>query len=447
MIMRVRATRRKILLIFLTSFTGTITFFWRSGNQNVSIIQYADLTDVSRRKLCTWNTPNTLSSLSKLRITAGLAEADQFQEELCALQTLRRTSVLEDHQVVLLFIDDGFEDRTHCGIGCRFLRLDMALWYAYSNQMSLHSIDHGGWEYTSAKNCPNRNHECYFQSLSSSLVQDWVRDESTRNFLNMYDAKKLKEHEKFISAQLWSRQNLDPFRQEHHFGLTWLKNTPALLNKSGCWVASQLLYYLLKPNNLLEKAIIKEKQNMKWDDSKQCVAVHVRHGWRSRFNSEIAMSDYMKSVNRFSKSKNILLITEDQDVIRDAEANFPEYNWLYTDYPRENKHDIGAAMAKGEVDPTSEALNALVNLFLSSECEYFVGRVNSTWFRLMIMLAYGKYGQMPPFDNLLEDWGHGGLRKWGFFGICTLEEMRKEVKILKNKFPKLVKMDLSKINL
>ena len=63
----------------------------------------------------------------------------------------------------------------------------------------------------------------------------------------------------------------------------------------------------------------------------------------------------------------------------------------------------------------------------------------------MIMLAYGKYGQMPPFDNLREDWGHGGLRKCGFFGMCTLEELQKEVIDLKRKFPELVKMDPSKI--
>jgi len=173
----------------------------------------------------------------------------------------------------------------------------------------------------------------------------------------------------------------------------------------------------------------------------KCIAVHVRHGWRARFNSEITMSDYMKSIQRFSSTKKILLITEDEGVIRDAEENFPQYEWYYTNYPRENKHDIGVAMTKGEVDPTAEALNALVNLFLSSECEYFVGRVNSTWFRLMIMLAYGKYGAMPPFDNLFEDWGHGGLRKWGFFGMCTLEELRQEVVKLKQNFPNLVKMD------
>ena len=60
----------------------------------------------------------------------------------------------------------------------------------------------------------------------------------------------------------------------------------------------------------------------------------------------------------------------------------------------------------------------------------------------MIMLLYGKYGAMPPFDNLLEDWGHGGLRKQGFFGMCTIDELRMEVSTLKHKFPELVKMNI-----
>ena len=398
------------------------------------------------RKMCNWNIPNTLSIVSRNRDLSNLETADLFQVELCESQSLEQKSSLEDAADVLLYVDDGFEDHTHCGIGCRFMRLDMALWFAYANRMSLHSIPNGRWEYTSAQVCPRRNHECYFQSLVSNPLQEWLLDERTMKMVNSFDAAKLKSNENMLSVNLWSRRSLDSFRNVHQFGSVWLRMSKLLSDKSGCWVAAQILYYLLKPNKMLETAILKEKERLNWNSSEnRCIAVHVRHGWRSRFNSKIIMSDYIKSIQRFSKTKKILLITEDEEVIKDAESNFPEYQWLYTEYPRENKHDIGVAMSKGEVDSTAEALNALVNLFLSSECEYFVGRVNSTWFRLMIMLAYGKYGTMPPFDNLLEDWGHGGLRKWGFFGMCTLDELREEIATLKRTFPELVKMDISKI--
>lgn len=439
-----KAKRVKVKNLLCYSVIPSLFFFLLSQGKT----RKASILDQpTTRKLCGWNTANSLSLLSNLKDLRHIESADLFHLLLCDSQTLKDSGFLESKREVLLFIDDGFEDRTHCGIGCRFMRMTMGMWYSYANDMTLHSIPHGGWEYTSAKSCTQRNHECYFQSIASNPLLEWIEDESTKEMIFKFDAPSLKQHENTLNVNLWSRQSLDAFRTTQKFGSIWLKDASGLLSdKSGCWVAAQILFYLLKPNIVLEKAISKEKERMSWDlRTKKCIAVHVRHGWRARFNVNVTMSDYMKSIGRFSSTKKILLITEDEEVIRDAEKNFPQYEWYYTNYPRGNTHDIGVAMIKGEVDPTAEALNALVNLFLSSECDFFVGQVNSTWFRLMIMLAYGKYGTMPPFDNLFEDWGHGGLRKWGFFGMCTLEELREEVVELKRNFPKLVKMDTTLI--
>jgi len=62
----------------------------------------------------------------------------------------------------------------------------------------------------------------------------------------------------------------------------------------------------------------------------------------------------------------------------------------------------------------------------------------------MIMLAYGKYGTMPPFDNLLEDWGHGGLRKC-FFLYVHLGCIKGGNSNFETFLSELVKMDISKI--
>ena len=432
-----RKKRISLAILFIVFLRSLVTFRQCNSCQvkNQSTMRY----------VCAWQFLNTLSFVSNSRVTNALKEADKFQEMLCKSQTFIPASLLGDAKESLLFMDDGFEDKTHCGIGCRFMRIDMALWYAYSNQMSLHSLIRGDWEYTSATNCPSRNHECYFQPIASAPINEWIKDRRSKEMLISYDSKKLKDNEQYLEARLWTRKSLDLFRKDFGFGIPAIKEASTLEKTSGCWLASQILYFLLKPNMILESEVQKEKKKMNWNHSDQCIAVHVRHGWRSRFSADVSMSDYIKSVRRLSGVKKILLITEDDKVIKDAQSNFPEYDWLYTDYPRDNNHDIGIAMSEGKVDPTAEALNALVNLILSSECQYFVGQVNSTWYRLMIMLAYGKYGQMPPFDNLREDWGHGGLRKWGFFGMCTLEELQKEVIDLKRKFPELVKMDPSKI--
>jgi len=401
---------------------------------------------IHQRLVCSWNNPeNSLSKIHIIKDPHAFELADTFQENLCNMQTLRHATLLEDTKHVLLFIDDGFEDKTHCGIGCRFMRLNMALWFAYNNDMSLHNIPNGGWEYTSIANCPIRNHDCYFQSLTSEPLESWLVDSRTKEMISSFDAKMLKVNENHLSVNLWSRQNLDAFREEYNFGALWFQEFQPLSLRSGCWLAAQNLYFLLKPNKKLDEEIEKTKKKLNWNNQARCIAVHVRHGDRSKLNSRVKMGDYVKAIRRLPSVKKILIVTDNAEVIQDAEKNFPEYDWHYTDYERENKGNIGIAMQSGKLNPTKEALNALVNLLLSSECEYFVGRTNSTWFRLMIMLAYGKYGNMPPFDNVLEDWGHGGLRKWGFFGMCTLKELQKEVVHLKERFPDLIEMDPHKI--
>ena len=82
------------------------------------------------------------------------------------------------------------------------------------------------------------------------------------------------------------------------------------------------------------------------------------------------------------------------------------------------------AMAAGEVSQEPEALNALVNLYLSADCQYHIGTPNSTWLRLMMMLAMAKLGHLPSYAFV-------GQRKffteqngrWGFFALCDKPEL------------------------
>jgi hypothetical protein len=213
-----------------------------------------------------------------------------------------------------------------------------------------------------------------------------------------------------------------------------LKDFDGGKDKTGCWVAGQLLWYLLQPNKKLEERVDAEKKRLGWKG--RCIAVHVRNGWRAKLNAKLTIHDFMKPAKRMpqvsclryasktcvlhlvtalksshhlpsAQVENVLLMTEDQSIIDAAEREMPHYNWLYTNYSRSNAHDIGLEMSKGAINPEDEAINALVNLILSSECDFFIGRANSTWFRLIILFAYGRYGFMPPFENLMEDWGHG----------------------------------------
>ena len=106
------------------------------------------------------------------------------------------------------------------------------------------------------------------------------------------------------SVFLFTRRSLDDFRATDKFGVRWIPSILSRLlpmstkrqTKTGCWVAGQLLYHILQPNEQLEEALRKEKQRLNWPE--RCVALHVRHGWRARFNSHLKASDFMARVKR-----------------------------------------------------------------------------------------------------------------------------------------------------
>jgi len=303
--------------------------------------------------------------------------------------------------------------------------MTLALWQAMSTNSILLPAPLGKWTYTSSQACPARNHDCYF--LPTTNVSSYRLGTRAAEILATKPTEMLPSFSaelETLGIDLFTRRSLDEIRSAYNFGLLW-KDKAMFPRKTGCWIAAQLLYFLLQPNYYLEERLRAEKQRLNWGQG-PTIALHVRHGWRARFNGDISLKNFLMAARDFNAS-NVLLITEDQTVINEAENLFPEYNWMYTLYPRNNPHDIGVEMERGGIDPTAEAINALVNLLLASEAQYFVGRTNSTWFRLMIMLAAGKYGVFPEFRNVGNDWGHGGLAKWGFFGLCTMGELEKEL--------------------
>ena len=78
-----------------------------------------------------------------------------------------------------------------------------------------------------------------------------------------------------------------------------------------------------------------------------------------------------------------------------------------------------------------------MNLYLSADCQYHVGTHNSTWFRLMLMLAMAKLGHLPAFAFVGDPrYFLNRNGKWGFFGMCDKEELMALVKKNYERFPK-----------
>jgi len=352
---------------------------------------------------------------------------------LCDIQT--STSVQTRAAV---FADDGQLDRTHCGIGCRLMRVVMDLWLALADHKPLYSARQAAWEYTDGRRCAPRNEECYFQKLATSPLSPAIEAHmSAYNSTGLHDVVSKVARD---GLQVMTRRSLDTFR-EAKFGKNYLDQVlqKADLRKSaanGCYLSAQMLRFIAVPHAKLDKLVDEAKAKMRWNEGGCIVAMHVRMGWRAATNSRLWPDEYMAHVKRMG-CKRVLIITENQKVIDEAHQKYPEYEFLYTDYPRDNHKDIGAAMQAGDVSQEPEALNALLNLYLSADCQYHVGTHNSTWFRLMLMLAMAKLGHLPAFAFVGDPrYFLNRNGKWGFFGMCDKEELMALVKKNYERFPK-----------
>ena len=72
----------------------------------------------------------------------------------------------------------------------------------------------------------------------------------------------------------------------------------------------------------------------------------------------------------------------------DDTAKYPDYSFVYTAYPRMNI-PIGPGIKDGTIDPRDELHNALLNLYMAVDADFFVGGLGSSWARLVLMLSYG----------------------------------------------------------
>ena len=145
---------------------------------------------------------------------------------------------------------------------------------------------------------------------------------------------------------IWTRGSLDGFQKEYNAGVEWMLDLKKRLNGSnagrgGCWVVSQFLYYILHPNEKLDRVLRLEKKRMGWETGREepVAAIHVRHGDRAQRGhqgSNLQIEQFLERLRKMDpKCKKVLLMTEDGKVIDDAIKNFGK-NYHFTT-PRFNR--------------------------------------------------------------------------------------------------------------
>jgi len=78
---------------------------------------------------------------------------------------------------------------------------------------------------------------------------------------------------------------------------------------------------------------------------------------------------------------------------------------------------IAQGIREGKIDPEGEIHNALINLYMAADSDYFVGALGSSWARLVLMLSLGKYNCLQPHRTLGTRWAS----KWEF-AMCSGKE-------------------------
>jgi hypothetical protein len=106
-----------------------------------------------------------------------------------------------------------------------------------------------------------------------------------------------------------------------------------------------------------------------------CTAMHVRRGdvilhpghHKRKYH---AIKEYMNET--FRVQKNIFLMTDDANAIKEAKTEFPDYNWMYIDRPRYKAAEGGFENQIPSNDPQQEVVVLLATFQLARQCSQLI---------------------------------------------------------------------------
>jgi len=217
------------------------------------------------------------------------------------------------------------------------------------------------------KDCAEANLDCFFHSITNCTLYDVDPDEpkveGTRE-LGFDFPQNVRVIENMRAAG-GLRAGALPL-QYHWKGKRW-------------WRAQSLKYFF-RPRPWLLNYLDEQKMKIFPDGKipRPIVLIHVRFRGPKEPKAPISLHHHIKLMEESGmvelfKLTNIFLTVEDTSVIAET-ANFPGYNWFYTN---QSVRDVG------EYGRLNKGLLAWTNLFVASECDFFVGSTKSSWFDMI----------------------------------------------------------------
>ncbi|GAM28867.1 hypothetical protein SAMD00019534_120430 [Acytostelium subglobosum LB1] len=154
----------------------------------------------------------------------------------------------------------------------------------------------------------------------------------------------------------------------------------------------------------------------------RCIAIHVRHGDKSRENVVHPFWAYEEVLTANSNKgiRDVFLLTDDQGIIEEAKRSKTDYRFHWIKQQRANNFNINdtahapMSLAQDQFDPLNErvtyGMQTFADVYIASRCEMFVGTMTSSVGRSIVEFQTIHYNRgSQSFYSLDGDWDYWGV--------------------------------------
>jgi len=267
------------------------------------------------------------------------------------------------------------------------------------------SVFAGSLNYAENKFCLSRKLfgklECYFEPLSSCSPEK---------------AQRVNEMKISSARNLLSRLYRDGPPKDKRFDIIPKFKVPN--NNLFLWRSEQLRW--LTRLNSETKTLINlgnKKKILNFTKGKM-IGMHIRHGdgckhGRRKQHGCKPLLSYILEARALQDMygqdvRKIFLATDSVDIVQQTTNFEPEFTFVYLSDMNRTKYDSGtkieSRMQTHTIDSHALMLETLTDMFLLSECDYFVTHQASALSRVSLSLASTRLGHLPPYVSMDGPW-------------------------------------------
>eukprot|EP01103_Thecamoeba_quadrilineata_P011292 TRINITY_DN2665_c0_g1_i1.p1 TRINITY_DN2665_c0_g1~~TRINITY_DN2665_c0_g1_i1.p1 ORF type:complete len:636 (+),score=135.83 TRINITY_DN2665_c0_g1_i1:46-1953(+) len=287
--------------------------------------------------------------------------------------------------------------------------------WGYRTNRTVIDARHDEWQI--ARNCKRNSFNCFFKSVSACTEYDIMRDaddhpvnldyghDLKRRTLNFWDKFYWERDVGYHSG--WGGWDPDPLIDV--VPDMFLEKDPSL---SPIWWRAQMLKYLVRPHPIVIQKLEDIMNDIGW--TWPIISMHIRGtdkvGSEMEPVSVMRYLDKMELIREWFGVNTVYIASDDNDVLVQMVTLVELKGFTAIFNSREKRFKEGAVplfskqTENTNFDPTEAAQDAIVNVLLLSQANFFVGTFSSNMGRAAYELLISTYGQHSIGVSLDIDW-------------------------------------------